>query len=88
MDIRAVYDSARRMTEWLDSDITTFTIRHAIAFAIVWWLSRGFFRAAQHQAQQTAPDPVARCMFRDGTLCWGQTANCDAPIADCGARVA
>jgi hypothetical protein len=95
MDIRAAYDWGRRLTEWLDSDITAYIIRNAIAFVILWWLSRGYFRAAaaEMRAAQTAPDPVQRCFARgrcESRI--GQSANCDSAIMGdmmgCGARAA
>ena len=51
MDIRAAYDWSR-VIDWLDSDITAYTIKHAIGFVIVWWLARRWLRAS---AAETAP---------------------------------
>jgi len=45
MDIRTATNWGC-ITDWLDSDIIAYTIKNAIGFVIVWWLARGWFRAA------------------------------------------
>jgi len=70
MDIRAAYDWSRIM-DWLDSDITTYTIKNAIGFVIVWWLARGWFRAAPAdqaltdcRSSRTIPYKIRPCRAR------------------------
>jgi len=79
MDIRTAYDWGR-IIDWLDSDITAYTIKNAVAFVIVWWLARGWLRPA--------PVAVRVCVDRGGAdhllqCCRdriGRSANCDAAV--------